>query len=581
MKGNFLTYITIIFSCVVFCMANTKFPFPQSINYPNAIKPTIVTQTQMNDFCQSLYEEYKQKYFTQSGCPESGMWRVKVQGQWGDNGSYYPNCTVSEAQGYGLLIAVIMDNSQNNTRTLYDGLYKYYKYYLNNNGLMKWIIDQDGNPVSNGAATDGDLDAAMSLILAHYQWGSDGEINYYQEAIKQLNSIFNYMIEGYDYVVRPGDLWGGSSITRPSDYITAYFKVFAEFTGENKWLNVVDKCYETLNYFYNNYNTALVPDFCKASGEPADMVIENTLSQNPPTDYIYGYNACRVPWRLGIDYLWFNDERSYNILNKLSGWIKLKTNNDVDNIKNGYTLDGTILSQWQSYCFIAPFGVASVVSENHQNWLNSIYSRLQGASMGYYDDSIRLLCLLLISGNFPNFAYLKPTVRFLNISNNFTISGYYPIKFSITGISDTDNVNLELYFNGEKLYSTNQKSGEFMLDTTQYEDGSYKIKIVGLVGQQIVDSLEVNINIQNIKSEKVYVENNPFVISKHGFCVFYNIPDGKEVQIYTIYGRLVRKIISSNKKAIWDGKDLNGNIVSEGIYIYTTDNTKSKIAVIR
>src|SRR5262249_8509666 len=67
---------------------------------------------------------------------------------------------VSEGIGYGMLLAVAFDD-----RTLFDGLWKYYGDHLDKNGLMNWatgVCDAPGNNMAN-AATDGDLDTAMSL----------------------------------------------------------------------------------------------------------------------------------------------------------------------------------------------------------------------------------------------------------------------------------------------------------------------------------------------------------------------------------------------------------------------------------
>lgn len=555
------------------------FSFPYNIDYPYGIKPTKTPQ-EMSQSIQILFEEYRTKYFTQSGTPQFGMWRVKVQGQYGDDGSYYPNCTVSEAQGYGMLIAVLMDNLQNNTKDLYDGLFKYYKYYANHNGVMKWIIDENGIPRSNSAATDGDIDAAMSLIIAHYRWGSNGEINYAQEAKNLLSNILNSMVDTYD-ILKPGDSWGGVSITRPSDYITGFFKIFYYFTGENRWLKVVDNCYSTLNYFYQTYTTGLIADFCKADGTEANMVIENTLSQNPPTDYVYGYNACRVPWRLGYDWLWFGDERSYRILNKISTWLKSKTNNNVSAIKDGYSLNGEALTSWQSPAFVAPFGVAATSKVEHQQWLDDIYNWLVNKpSYGYYADSIRLLSLLLITGNFPNFVLSKPGVYFLNLSNGKKISGIYDIEVGVVGIS-TDGVKIEFFINDTMKFVDYNFPYIWRLDTSDYEDGEYNFKIKAYSNNQLFDEKQMTFYIKNIKYSYLYVDNNPFIISRHKICRFYNVPKGKFLTIINILGEIVSSFVSENGIVEWDGKDKSGKYVESGIYLYKIEDEIKKLAVIR
>lgn len=560
-------------------LASNLYSFPYNVTYPYGVKPT-KTQQEMNQHVQFLFEDYRNRYFTQQGTPQSGMWRVKLRGQYADDGIYYPNCTVSEAQGYGMLIAVLMDNSVNNTKQIYDGLFKYYKYYANSNGVMKWIIDENGIPRSNGAATDGDLDAAMSLILAHYKWGSKGEINYEQEAKNLLENILRCMVDTND-VLKPGDTWGGISITRPSDYMTGFFKVFYYFTGERRWLRIVDSCYYTLDYFYRTYPTGLIADFCKADGTPATRVIENTLSQDPPTDYIYGYNACRVPWRLGYDWLWFGDERAYRILNKITNWIKTKTNHNVNEIKDGYSLNGEILSSWQSPAFVAPFGVAATSNLEHQQWLDDIYNWLiNKPSYGYYADSIRLLSLLLITGNFPNFISFNPFVYFLNLTDHGIISGVYSVEVGVFGVS-TSTVKIEFYVNEECKFIDDTFPYVWNFDTYSYEDGKYNLKIKAFSNDQLFEEKQLTINIKNTKSSQIYVDNNPFIISQHTKCRFYNIPKGKSLKILNFSGEIIFISVSENGIVEWEGKDKTGRYVNSGVYFYIVEDKVQKIGVIR
>ena len=71
--------------------------------------------------------------------------------------------TVSEGIGYGMLIAVNM-----NDKPLFDGLWGYWKAHAaaNTNGvLMNWKI-----PGGDNSATDADEDAAFALVQASKQW---------------------------------------------------------------------------------------------------------------------------------------------------------------------------------------------------------------------------------------------------------------------------------------------------------------------------------------------------------------------------------------------------------------------------
>ncbi len=72
------------------------------------------------------------------------------------------------------------------------------------------------------------------------------------------------------------------------------------------------------------------------------------------------------------------------------------------NIRAGYYLNGEPLpeSDCLSTFFVAPFGVAVMLDDEKQNFLNKIYELVINKNQGYYEDSVTLLSLLVISGNF-------------------------------------------------------------------------------------------------------------------------------------------------------------------------------------
>ncbi|MDD2890793.1 MAG: hypothetical protein PHE49_09190, partial [bacterium] len=94
---------------------------------------------------------------------------------------------------------------------------------------------------------------------------------------------------------------------------------------------------------------------------------------------------------------------------------------------------------------------------------------------------------------------------------------------------------------------------------------------------------------------KIIVCPNPFMVSKHKEIVFYidsigisGDNSGGEVRIYTLSGRLLKKIEHINSsKVVWDGRDITGNRISSGVYLISAFNTKTnrkyltKFAVIK
>jgi len=309
--------------------------------------------------------------------------------------------TVSEGIGWGMLIMIFMDNEKNNTKKYFDGLYKFYKSYLDANGLMNWKINRYGDIVGENAATEADENVAMALLFAHKQWGSQGTINYLKEAKSLINKIMEHEVEKPNYIVKPGDVWGGAEVLNPCYFDPAYYRIWMSVTEDKNWQKVTVKSYEILNYFYKNYSTGLVPDWCKEDGSKADI---------PGCSYSYRYNACQVPLKMTLDYIWFgtkNSELAHNLPHRLSGWIKKRTKENPSQIKDGYNLDGTIIGEYNNAAFVGPFAVAAMVDTKHQDWLNKTYKHLSnmstGGDWGYYPDTLRLVSLLVLTGNMPNF----------------------------------------------------------------------------------------------------------------------------------------------------------------------------------
>ncbi len=356
MKRSFVIFliISLFFITQIF---SANFPFPQSVNYPYGIKPNHVPQGTMNQTVSTAFNNWKNDYLTQSGCPRPNMWRVQRPSDGND--------TVSEGIAYGMLITVVMTDSNDSTKQYFDGLFRYYKYYNDGRNLMHWRIDSNGNVVGTNAATDADEDVALALLFAHKQWGSSGEINYLQEAQTIISALMQYCVEPNTYVLKPGDVWGGSSQTNPSYFAPAWYRIFASATGNLNWNSVITKCYDITNYFYNNYTTGLVPDWCQASGAPAGGA-----------SYDYKYDACRFPWRYGLDYLWFGTSQAKVHLQKLSNWINSTAGGNPSNIKDGYQLNGNTIGQWNNAAFVGPFAVAAMVDSSFQTWLNNLYTRL-------------------------------------------------------------------------------------------------------------------------------------------------------------------------------------------------------------
>jgi hypothetical protein len=106
-----------------------------------------------------------------------------------------------------------------------------------------------------------------------------------------------------------------------------------------------------------------------------------------------------VPWRIATDYLVSGDARAKAAIQKMNAWIMGETNHDPANILDGYTLAGGkgAGQSGPSSAFSSPFGVAAMLGTD-QAWLDAIWSSRQ-INEGYYSDSITMLCMIVMSGN--------------------------------------------------------------------------------------------------------------------------------------------------------------------------------------
>ncbi|RMF22608.1 MAG: hypothetical protein D6760_07100, partial [Deltaproteobacteria bacterium] len=277
--------------------------------------------------------------------------------------------------------------------------------------LMSWYqkrscTDAEGND----SATDGDLDIAYALLLADRQWGSCGAVDYASEAAAMLGDLADgdfasgaapYPLLG-DWVSPANPTYYAA--TRTSDFMPGHLRAFAANDPAGPWLAAVDLEYAIVAAVQNTYSpaTGLLPDFViDPAGAPAPAS-PNFLEA--PTDGTYSYNACRDPWRLGVDYLVSGDSRAKAALDRISSWFSAATAGDPSAIGAGYALDGTPTpgTDYSSMAFVAPLGVAAMAGAAGQPWLDALWSRITEVPIeaeGYYENTLKLLSMIAISGN--------------------------------------------------------------------------------------------------------------------------------------------------------------------------------------
>jgi endo-1,4-beta-D-glucanase Y len=398
-----------LFFCLLYllpfllCAQNIRKPFPQHVQYyTGTIKPNHIPQQEMDDSVQSFYLVWKERYIN-NDCGQ-GQYYV-----WFEKDGGTKKC-VSEGQGYGMTIVALMAGFDTAAKTIYDGLYYYYKAHQSNINphLMSWAQDKNFKDAAT-SATDGDLDIAYSLLLANAQWGSSGTVNYLSAAQEIINAIMQHEINPKTFSVLLSDAVEQDSHdyfdTRSSDFMPAHCKAFKNATGDTNWDKVIDNNYKLFDFLQNKYSSeaGLVPDF---------ITHINTSPKPAPAHYLesrydgyYNYNACRVPWRIATDFIINGDKRSEKFIEKINAWIKETTQQNPDNISAGYNLNGDDLKSrnFEALSFIAPFAVAAMINGKNQLWLNKIWDYIIHFTLDefdYYDNTIKMVNLIILSGNY-------------------------------------------------------------------------------------------------------------------------------------------------------------------------------------
>ncbi|MED2935142.1 glycosyl hydrolase family 8 [Bacillus wiedmannii] len=398
-------------------------PFPQQVNYAGVIKPNHVTQESLNASVRSYYDNWKKKYLKNDLSSLPGGYYVKGEIT-GDADGFKPLGT-SEGQGYGMIITVLMAGYDSNAQKIYDSLFKTARTFKSsqNPNLMGWVVADSKKAQGHfDSATDGDLDIAYSLLLAHKQWGSNGTVNYLKEAQDMITKGIKASNVTNNNRLNLGDWDSKNSLdTRPSDWMMSHLRAFYEFTGDKTWLTVINNLYDVYTQFSNKYsqNTGLISDFVvKTPPQPAP---KDFLDESEYTNAYY-YNASRVPLRIVMDYAMYGEKRSKVISDKVSSWIQNKTNGNPSKIVDGYQLNGSNIGSYPTAVFVSPFIAASTTKSDNQKWVNSGWDWMKNKKESYFSDSYNLLTMLFITGN-----WWKPVPedkKIENLINDETQKGY-------------------------------------------------------------------------------------------------------------------------------------------------------------
>ncbi len=465
MKKNILNNLLTLFLATLFFVSVAQIntpsgatkPFGSNTSYQYGMMPTNLpsggTYGQSSEVA-TMYNNWKQKFVENCGANQA---RVRF-----DNTSE----TVSEGIAYGMLLAAYAAD-----KNLFDRLWAYYKNFRNVNGVMHWKINGCNSVANQNGATDAELDAAMALIVASVQWpNATSPHNYKSDGVTLINAIKNHETAN-DGTFYNGDMWH-PKCRNPSYQAPAYARAFKKFMADNGqnqnsfWDNVAEKT-ESLHENNAHSSSGLSTNWCTPSGPPSS---ECSGSGTAPDKF--GYDACRAPWRQGVDVLWWGPTATNNIqtiINRQSNfWINKGGANTVQG-GNNMNHDGSGFGDHNG-AYTGPIGAMSMGASStsaHQNFVNALYSENKKTSIanGYFNEILQMLGLFVQSGNFwnpygagtaPN--NIKPTVTLTAPGSGTSICEGVNVTISATAADSDGSIAKVEFYDGSSLLNSDNSS---------------------------------------------------------------------------------------------------------------------------
>ncbi len=345
-----------------------RFPFPQNVKYPYGVRSTKVT----NEFVKSWYDNWKKNRLV--ACNSNLMPAA-------DSSSI----SKVEAQGFAMVAVAYMGD-----KDVFDKLYNFYisKTSSSGCGLSGWQTNC-GGVQDAGAATDGDIDVASGLVVAHWQWPDAG----YDAKLKTLLTNLRKMLLDCSgkWAVYPGcgggRPWGGCNETDISYYAPAFFRYFTKIGGDEAWAKLADDT-QKIRDAAANASTGLVPDWQSVSGTAGS----GSRSGN------FAFDAVRAPYKQCLDYLWNGTPEAQAWCKKITTWA---SGVGVGQVKDGYQLNGTATSNNHNMVVVGSLAVASLA--NTQEIADAFVAEAAKMRDDYwYGSYLGNLYLLAMSGNMWN-----------------------------------------------------------------------------------------------------------------------------------------------------------------------------------
>ena len=415
-----LALVSLIVSTIAF--AAPQYPFPQNKQYayghifnPDLKKTETAIRQKFND--------WRKKWVTENvmvdGVPtayikmsDSKIFRIS-----------------SKDIAYGMLVSVYMADASNDAQSLFNQFMNFYRCFALENKepktckspyfkIMAGEVSENDSSlvrfmgVSNPIA---DMDAALALLLADKQWGSEGAEKYATYAETLLQDIYNNDVDASEktHIKAYPDY---DPAFNPSYSAFANFKIFAESGAALKdaW-NTLAKNTAAELVLCQDSATGLVPLWCDYSTHKPVKVMDDYSYEEGPG---FIFDALLVPWRMATAYYWYGDENAKKVNDKLAKWLSSASYGHASYIKTYYKLDGSnSIYGKKDVAEASGVGLAFSSTDKYDPYLETVYESLMNLNTKTArTETERILELLLLTGNMPDLTHMENTKNIVTAS---------------------------------------------------------------------------------------------------------------------------------------------------------------------
>lgn len=415
-----LALVSLVVSTITF--AAPQYPFPQNKQYAygHIFNPDLKkTETAIRQ----KFDDWRKKWVTENvmvdGVPtayikmsDSKIFRIS-----------------SKDIAYGMLVSVYMADASNDAQSLFNQFMNFYRCFALENKEPKTCKSQNFKIMAGEVSENdsslvrfmgvsnpiADMDAALALLLADKQWGSEGAEKYATYAETLLQDIYNNDVDASEktHIKAYSDY---DPAFNPSYSAFANFKIFAKSGAALKdaWNTLANNTAAEL-FACQDSSTGLVPLWCDYSTHKPVKVMDDYSYEEDPG---FIFDALLVPWRMATAYYWYGDENAKKVNDKLAKWLSSASYGHASYIKTYYKLDGSnSIYGKKDVAEASGVGLAFSSTDKYDPYLETVYESLMNLnSKTARTETERILELLLLTGNMPDLTHMENTKNIVTAS---------------------------------------------------------------------------------------------------------------------------------------------------------------------